>query len=666
MVRLFLALVVSTAAVLAPIRAATTTGPVDATFSAPLTTQPNALLLLPDGKLLVSAPQNFTIEGQSQHGLVRLNPDGSIDPTFRVGPWFDTVTVYSFRGQPNGRVLVLGLNSSGRAFILARLNPDGSLDPTFPLSGDTRVGQFVLTDGRSINIEIPNDSNTAVLTRLTPAGAIDPSYPAVSLPLTPGGKGATNPASDPNFTTITGSFDAQGRIVVAAVSYSAVGTGTFWINQSRIFRLLADGTPDSSFAPVSISDAITQLVSARGKLYYQSRLVSGALGSNQSVKFSRLNADGSSDVSYTPRSFFQAASSYTYLTLSSIDGSVLSRTVGSGFTDISRYDSNGNLDLTLTTRLTLTGGSIDTMVDLGDGRVLVSGDFKTINGLDRPYLARLISDPVPAATRLTNVSIRATAGTGNRTLIVGFSVAGNGTKPVLVRGIGPALANYGVSNFVADPTLRVYANSSVIATNDNWDPALTQLSASLGGFALSPASKDSMVFTAVGAGSYTAQLTSNDGSSGVALVELYDASSAPPASTSDPRLVNLSARTEVGIGANILIAGFVVDGPGTKRFLIRAVGPTLANYGVTGTLAEPFLRLTSGNSEIASNFGWSATSLSAAITSSTAATVGAFALLEGSKDSAIVVNLSAGSYTAQVSGLSGSTGIALVEIYEVP
>ncbi len=131
-------------------------------------------------------------------------------------------------------------------------------------------------------------------------------------------------------------------------------------------------------------------------------------------------------------------------------------------------------------------------------------------------------------------------------------------------------------------------------------------------------------------------------------------------SFSDGFLRNLSTRGQVGTGSNILIAGFVVGGSTPKQVLVRAIGPTLASFGVTGALADPVLELYRGNTRIASNDNWDGTGLQTA-----ANQAGAFPLPVSSADAAVLMTLSPGSYTAQVSGVAGRTGVALVELYDV-
>ncbi len=269
---------------------------------------------------------------------------------------------------------------------------------------------------------------------------------------------------------------------------------------------------------------------------------------------------------------------------------------------------------------------------------------------------------------LSNLSIRSNAGSGPQTLIVGVSVGGtgtSGTKNILIRGVGPTLSAFGLTGVLADPQLTVYNGQTIADSNDNWSATATPVAtqSSVGAFALTPGSKDAALIGAgVPAGSYSVQITGVGGTTGLALAELYDLTPASSFTATTPRLNNISARTQVGTGGDILITGFNVSGTGTRRLLIRAVGPTLAAFGVTGTLADPQLAVYSGQTVVASNNDWNASDTP--VTTQTGA--GGFALTPASKDAALIVNLAPGSYTAQVSGVNNTTGVALVEIYELP
>jgi YVTN family beta-propeller protein len=303
----------------------------------------------------------------------------------------------------------------------------------------------------------------------------------------------------------------------------------------------------------------------------------------------------------------------------------------------------------------------DIAVDPVTGDVYVansgSADVTVINGAG--------ATPAPPTARLTNISVRAQVGTGGNILIPGFVIAGSGTETLLIRGAGPGLAQYGVPGVLASPTLSLLDSSgAVIASNTGWgtnaDPAqIAAVAAQVGAFPFATGSADCALVASLPAGSYTVQVSGVGDATGVALAEVYEISA------SGTRLVNISSRALVGSGANIIIPGFFISGSGAEDLLVRADGPALSQFGVTGVLAQPSLSLIDGSGAVvASNAGW--TSADVGLIAGFDAAVGAFALAAGSADSAQVVRLAPGAYTMQVSGLDGTTGLALAEIYEAP
>jgi len=268
--------------------------------------------------------------------------------------------------------------------------------------------------------------------------------------------------------------------------------------------------------------------------------------------------------------------------------------------------------------------------------------------------------------RLVNLSARAPVGTGADVLISGFVIGGAAPLPVLLRASGPALAPLGVPGALADPQLLLYGGASVIDRNAGWagNSRIASAASSLGAFAWnSPASADSALLETLNPGTYTAVASGTSGDSGVALAEVYDATPAGTWEPSLPRLVNLSARASVGTGGNVLIAGFVIGGSTAKTVLVRASGPALYGLKVAGALRDPQLQLYSNGSAVAANTGWGGD----AAVASAAARSGAFPWDDPSSgDSALLATLSPGAYTAIVSGADGDTGVALVEVYDVP
>jgi len=256
-----------------------------------------------------------------------------------------------------------------------------------------------------------------------------------------------------------------------------------------------------------------------------------------------------------------------------------------------------------------------------------------------------------ANARLTNLSVRTNLA-ASATLIVGVAVS-DGSRDVLFRAIGPTLAAFGVSGTLADPRLELYRGSAKVNENDNWAPALATVFNSVGAFALTNGSRDAALVAPLAPDAFTAQVPGTTG--GVVLVEAYDTGPAIGG-----RLVNVSARNRVGTGDDILIAGFTISGSGNKPLLIRAVGPTLAAFGVGGTLADPKLEIYNAQGvKVTENDTWTAG------LATTFASVAAFPLSAGSRDAALLTSLPPGSYTAQIRGSDGGTGEALVELYEL-
>lgn len=268
---------------------------------------------------------------------------------------------------------------------------------------------------------------------------------------------------------------------------------------------------------------------------------------------------------------------------------------------------------------------------------------------------------------LSNLSIRAFAGSGSQTLIVGLTIGGagtSGTKNVLVRGAGPALAGFGLASALGDPKLTAYAGATAIATNDTWvSGEVGATAAAVGAFPFTAGSKDAAFLgSGITAGSYSVLLEGVNNTSGVALAEVYDATPGASFTTATPRFINVSSRTFVGTGDNTLICGFVVAGSGSRRLLIRAVGPGLAQFSLTGLLTDPQLALYNGsNTKIAENDDWDS-----AATLTAQQSVGAFNLPAASKDAVLVATVTPGSYTITITGANGGTGTALIELYELP
>lgn len=276
------------------------------------------------------------------------------------------------------------------------------------------------------------------------------------------------------------------------------------------------------------------------------------------------------------------------------------------------------------------------------------------------------------APSMINLSARTEIGEGAAAVFPGFVVTGNQSAEMLIRASGPTLADFGVEGTAEDPSLTLYDNSTnpptPIASNDNWgdypdQEELTAAVARVGAFAQKSGSADAALLATLSPGLYSAQTSNVSGESGVALVEVYDGGAAQ---TGVRRMTNLSCRANVGAGDQALIPGIVVSGNEPATLLIRAVGPGLEPFGVTGVLADPIATLFDADGPIASNNNWQGDPVEGRLVKITADRVGAFALPDGSADAAFLARVPPGSYTVVVRGADESqTGNALVEVYQV-
>src|SRR5205807_2229518 len=271
---------------------------------------------------------------------------------------------------------------------------------------------------------------------------------------------------------------------------------------------------------------------------------------------------------------------------------------------------------------------------------------------------------------LGNISTRSFVQIGDNVMIGGFIVQGTTPKSVILRAIGPELSQYGIPNPLADPILELHdGNGALIASNDNWQTTI------IGGIITQDQvqdiqnsghapedSSESAIIANLPAEHYTAIVRGVSSTTGVALVEVYDLS--PDV---DSILGNISTRSFVQIGDNVMIGGFIVQGTTPKSVILRAIGPELSQYGIPNPLTDPILELHDGNGAlIASNDNWQATIIGGIITQDQVQDIQNSGHAPGdASESAIIANLPPGNYTAIVRGVNSTTGVALVEAYDL-
>ena len=275
-------------------------------------------------------------------------------------------------------------------------------------------------------------------------------------------------------------------------------------------------------------------------------------------------------------------------------------------------------------------------------------------------------------TQLGNISTRAFVQTGDDVMIGGFIVQGTEPKRVIIRAIGPELTQHGVPNALANPTLELYNRAgALIASNDNWITTI------IGGIITASQvreiqasghaprdGRESAIIADLPPGNYTAIVRGINNTTGVALAEVYDL-----IGDASSILGNISTRAFVQTGDNVMIGGFIVQGAQPKRVIIRAIGPELSAppYNIPDAMVNPTLELHDGTGAlIASNDNWATTIIGGIITSNQFQEIvnSGYTPADG-RESAIVAELPAGSYTAIVRGVNSTTGVALVEVYDL-
>jgi hypothetical protein len=275
--------------------------------------------------------------------------------------------------------------------------------------------------------------------------------------------------------------------------------------------------------------------------------------------------------------------------------------------------------------------------------------------------------PAQEPSTLGNISTRSFVETGDNVMIGGFIIQGAESKRVILRAIGPELTRFGVPDVLVDPTLELYDRTgTLIASNDNWQHTI------IGGIIISDQVDDirnsghvplhpreSAIIADLPAGHYTAIVRGVTNTTGVALVEVYDLSP-----ETDSILRNISTRSFVQTGDNVMIGGFIIEGPEPKRVILRAIGPELSRFGVPNVLSDPTLELHDRTGAlIGVNDNWQHTIIGGIITSDQMRDIQASGHAPGDvRESAIIAELPAGNYTVIVRGVNNTTGVALVEV----
>ena len=621
----------------------------DPSFIPALPTTPALVVVQPDGKILVAGSFTVSPSGGPSYGLARLNADGSLDPGFRAGEGIaTTASIRAMHVLADGRIYVQGnftvIAGQSRPG-LARLLPNGALDLTFQPDSfsNSIVRSAAAADGR-LYVQTGTNNyyspNGGTVQRLSLDGSIDPAF---------------GPLRGHELIAV----DSLGRVL-------AVDKGPLQsLRVGELRRYRSDGSRDPSYRETTVT-LFTEVIQAENELSSVVLTESGlyATGSawtraGRSYRFEKFLPDGGRDPAYQhPPVIPTGGDTLGFSFAHRPDGGlwqVRSQGQGSRTFVITSYSPSGTL---ARNRHATLPNQADLLIKAvaPDGSLLgTTGRYTTV---ESPLVrVRPITGLVG---RLTNLSVRGQLESNGEPLIAGFVTSGSATSNTLARAIGPGLAPFGVDDAATDPQLALFRNGMAVATNDDWDASLATRFAALGAFALAPLSRDAALETSVGEGNYTAVVTAANVGRGTVLAELYQPADAPR------RFINVSARSTVDVNRP-LIAGFTISGEVPIRVLVRASGPALAGspFNLPGTLPDPQLTLYRGSTALWENRDWDALRITdPGEVLRTAAVVGAFPFPAGSRDSAMVVTLAPGSYTAVAVG--AGSGTALVEVYEVP
>ena len=660
-----------------------------------------AVAIQPDGKILIGG-LFASIAGISRGHIARLNSDGSLDTAFAVGAAADNAVI-SIALQPDGKILIGGsfanYDGAPRASI-ARLNADGSLDTTFnPGTGATDAtlpGEvdaiLVQSDGKIIiggSFNFYNGVARKGLARVNANGSLDTSF-------VPG---------DFNGAVFDVALDSDGKVLVGG-RFSTVG-GTA---RKGVARLNSNGSLDSSFDPGTGANIVLDLaVRPDGKI-----LIGGAFSSYNGTprtSLARINSDGTLDISFDPGTAMGTDAVRAMAVQP--DGRVV---VGGDFGTFVRFNPNGTLDPSFNPGAGLTtSASFPQVTGISlqpDGKIVVVGVFEKYGDVSRRNIARVFGDlvatwgpndfadktillpivndsvfegneqlnlrivpltvgvaapstaeltilendpvPTPTPSKALNIATRLRVETGDNVMIAGFIITGNANKDIVLRGRGPVLAGFGISDFLADPVLDLRGSGGSILMNNDWKD--TQRAQIEGGPFEPSDDRESAILASLAPGAYTGVLTGNNNTTGVGLIEVFDNGSA-----ADSQLANISTRGLVQGNNSVMIGGFILGGSSSNsRVAIRGVGPSLAQFGLNNVLADPTLELHDGNGALlVSNDDWESDSTSAGQLSANG--LG----LSDPKESGLFASLPPGAFTAILAGKSGGSGIGLIEIFNL-
>jgi uncharacterized delta-60 repeat protein len=603
----------------------------------------NAVIPQPDGKVIAAG--RFTqANGVGRNRIARFKFDGSLDPTFDPGTGADAEITAAVL-QPDGGIVVAGLFTSFNGFThnrVCRLNANGSVDQSFGFGNGINNAVLALalqSDGRILvggqfsQVDLTQRFNLA---RLNTNGNVDLSFD-------PG----TGPNGDVNAIVI----QPDGAILIGGTFNGYNGS-----IRGGVARLLDNGALDPTFdSGAGTGGSVFALA-----LQHDGQIILGGrfsqyLGVNRTF-IARISGDGTLDMGFNPAPDNWVQSLAIEPDDRILVGGLFININGINRSGIARLATNGTVDATFDPgtgclgSLTNDAPQVRSIALQQFGRVLAGGVFTSYNTVVRDNIVRFFD----GAASFQNLSARAHVFTGERILIAGFIIEGTENKMILIRGLGPSLVGFGVPMPLADPTLSLYDQTdTLLVTNDDWK---TTQQAEIQATGLAPPNDlEPAILATLSPGAYTVFLQGKAMTTGIGLAEIYDVDP-----NANAKATNLSARGFVGTGDDVLIGGIIVVGNtgSMQHVLVRALGPSLGNAGVANPLTNPTVSLRDANGNvIANNDDWQ---------DSQEADIAATGKSPPNDlESAILVLLGPGNYTAIVTGKNGTTGVGLIEFYNL-
>ena len=604
----------------------------------------------------------------------------------------------SYIRQISAAGIVSTIGGSGFSGTSDGTGSQASFLQVFGLALDSAGKLYVANSGiGTIRIGTLATSNSTPVITTNPANQNATAGFGVTLQVQATGSGPLSYQWYFNSTALTNSSTVSGATGTTLVisNFTSTSAGQYYVIISNAY-----GSVKSSVANVAIPITITtQPISQNALIGGSVTLTAVATGSSPTYQwnFNGTPIIGATSASYTASNIqSSAAGSYT-LTVTNAVSTATSQsailTLLNPLISTQPQSQSAPLGGSTTLSVTATGAGLTyqwnfngkaivgastssyTITNLqssntGSYTVTISNSFGSVTS--SPAVISLGNNP----GRLINLSVLTLDGPGSQLLTVGFVTGGLGTtgsQNLLIRASGPALATYGVTTALADPSLTVFNGSTATASNDNWassaanQTAVTAADTATQAFPLTdPTSLDAALVVSLPTSGYSIQVAGKGASTGNVLAEIYDATVVGSYTSQTPRLINVSCLQQVSQNG-ILSAGFVIGGATPLTVLIRVSGPTLSAFGVLNVMPDPTLTVFTGSTQIAKNSGWASTAANQSSVMSAEALTNAFTYTSmTSHDAAIVLTLNPGSYTVQATSASGVAGNTLIEIYSVP